>query len=214
MRYSAPPNNTLIDTNSGAIPMQTKLKTTLSQSALIILVATQLSACLPAVVGGAAAGGVMAVDRRTSGIYIEDQGIEIKAEKNIMDQLGDKIHANVTSYNRNVLITGEAEDEATKAKAEAIVKAVDNVKAITNELAIDMKSTIANRNNDAYVTSKVKANMLKEGRFPANYVKVVTESSVVYLLGLVTHKEADDAVEIASSTNGVHKVVKVFEYID
>jgi osmotically-inducible protein OsmY len=194
--------------------MQTKLKTTLSQSALIILVATQLSACLPAVVGGAAAGGVMAVDRRTSGIYIEDQGIEIKAEKNIMDQLGDKIHANVTSYNRNVLITGEAEDEATKAKAEAIVKAVDNVKAITNELAIDMKSTIANRNNDAYVTSKVKANMLKEGRFPANYVKVVTESSVVYLLGLVTHKEADDAVEIASSTNGVHKVVKVFEYID
>lgn len=194
--------------------MQTNLKTTLSQSALIVLMATQLSACLPAVVGGAAAGGVMAADRRTSGIYIEDQGIEIKAEKNIMDQLGDKIHANVTSYNRNVLITGEADDEATKAKAEAIVKAVDNVKAITNELAIDMKSTISNRNNDAYVTSKVKANMLKEGRFPANYVKVVTESSVVYLLGLVTHKEADDAVEIASSTNGVHKVVKVFEYID
>lgn len=194
--------------------MQANLRATLTQSALIVLMATQLSACLPAVVGGAAAGGAMAVDRRTSGIYIEDQGIEIKAEKNIMDQLGDKIHANVTSYNRNVLITGEANDEATRAKAEAIIKSIDNVKSITNELAIDMKSTIANRNSDAYVTSKVKANMLKEGRFPANYVKVVTESSVVYLMGLVTHKEAEDAVEIASSTNGVHKVVKVFEYID
>ena len=194
--------------------MQANFRATLTQSALIVLMATQLSACLPAVVGGAAAGGVMAADRRTSGIYIEDQGIEIKAEKNIMDQLGDNIHANVTSYNRNVLITGEANDEATKAKAEAIIKGIDNVKSITNELAIDMKSTIANRNSDAYVTSKVKANMLKEGRFPANYVKVVTESSVVYLMGLVTHKEAEDAVEIASSTNGVHKVVKVFEYID
>lgn len=194
--------------------MQANFRATLTQSALIVLMATQLSACLPAVVGGAAAGGVMAADRRTSGIYIEDQGIEIKAEKNIMDQLGDKIHANVTSYNRNVLITGEANDEETKAKAEAIVKAVDNVRSVTNELTIDMKSTIANRNNDAYITSKVKARMLKEGRFPANYVKVVTESSVVYLLGLVTHKEAEDAVEIASSTDGVYRVVKVFEYID
>jgi osmotically-inducible protein OsmY len=194
--------------------MQANLKAALTQSALVILMATQLTACLPAVVGGAAAGGVMAADRRTSGIYIEDQGIEIKAEKNIKDQLGDKIHVNVTSYNRNVLITGEADDEATKAKAEAIVKAVDNVKHVTNELAIDMKSTISNRNNDAYVTSKVKARMLKEGRFPANYVKVVTESSVVYLMGLVTKQEAEDAVEIASGTDGVYRVVKVFEYID
>jgi osmotically-inducible protein OsmY len=194
--------------------MQVTLKTALTRSALVILMATQLTACLPAVVGGAAAGGVMAVDRRTSGIYIEDQGIEIKAEKNIKDQLGDKIHVNVTSYNRNVLITGEADDETTKAKAEAIVKAVDNVKHVTNELAIDMKSTISNRNNDAYVTSKVKARMLKEGRFPANYVKVVTESSVVYLMGLVTKQEAEDAVEIASGTDGVYRVVKVFEYID
>lgn len=194
--------------------MHINFKMALTQSALVLIMATQLTACLPAVVGGAAAGGMMAADRRTSGIYIEDEGIEIKAEKNIADQLGDKIHVNVTSYNRNVLITGEAEDEVTKAKAEAIVKAVDNVRSVTNELAVDMKSTIANRNNDAYVTSKVKARMLKEGRFPANYVKVVTESSVVYLLGLVTHKEAEDAVEIASSTDGVYRVVKVFEYID
>lgn len=194
--------------------MHVNLKMALTQSALVITMATQLTACLPAVVGGAAAGGMMAADRRTSGIYIEDEGIELKSEKNIADQLGDKIHVNVTSYNRNVLITGEAEDEATKAKAEAIVKAVDNVRSVTNELTIDMKSTIANRNNDAYITSKVKARMLKEGRFPANYVKVVTESSVVYLLGLVTHKEAEDAVEIASSTDGVYRVVKVFEYID
>src|SRR3989344_3194470 len=91
---------------------------------------TQLAACVPVAVGGAAAGGAMVVDRRTSGIYIEDQGIELKAEKNIIEQIGGNIHANVTSYNLNVLITGEAIDETTKAKAEAIVKNIENVKSV------------------------------------------------------------------------------------
>ncbi len=180
-----------------------------------IALASQLSACLPAVVGGAAATGVMAADRRTSGTYIEDQGIEIKAEKSIVDHLGSaNIHANVTSFNRNVLITGEAIDETTKNKAEALVKEVDNVKGVTNELTIGPKSALADRSNDAYITSKVKARMVTENRFPANYVKIVTEASVVYLMGMVTKQEAEDAVDIARNTNGVEKVVKVFEYLD
>jgi len=186
----------------------------ITQLLMAAVIATQLTACFPVVVGGAAAGGLMAADRRTAGAYVDDEAIEIKAERNIDEELGDKIHVNVTSYNRNVLITGEAIDEATKAKAESIAKSVANVRGVTNELAIAAASSRMERNNDAYITTKVKARMLTEHRFPVNYVKVVTEDSVVYLMGIVTHKEADDAVEIARGTDGVQKVVKVFEYLD
>lgn len=176
---------------------------------------TQLTGCFPVVAGGAAATGVMAADRRTTGTYIDDQSIEIKAHKNIVDNIGSaNIHVDVTSFNRNVLLTGEAIDAATKAKAETVAKTIENVRSVTNELVIDENSKLTERNNDAFITSKVKGRMLKENRFPANYVKVVTESSTVYLMGLVTHKEADDAVEIARGTDGVQKVVKVFEYLD
>ena len=186
----------------------------ITQLLMAAVIATQLTACVPVVAGGAAAGGLMVADRRTAGAYVDDEAIEIKAERNIDEELGDKIHVNVTSYNRNVLITGEAIDEATKAKAESIAKSVANVRGVTNELAISAASSRMERNNDAYITTKVKDRMLTEHRFPVNYVKVVTEDSVVYLMGIVTHKEADDAVEIARGTDGVQKVVKVFEYLD
>lgn len=172
-----------------------------------------LSGCVPVVAGGAAAGGLMAADRRTSGAYIDDQAIEIKATRQINDQLGTRIHADVTSYNRNVLVTGEAYDEAAKQTAENIVKGIENVRSVTNELVVGPQSSMSSRSNDAYLTSKVKARMVSENKFPANYVKVVTENSVVYLMGMVTRKEADDAVEIARNTEGVDKVVKVFEYV-
>lgn len=178
------------------------------------MLALNLTACAPVVVGGAASGGLIAADRRTSGAYIEDEAIELKSEKHMRDQLGDNNHINVTSFNRNVLLTGEAADEAYKKKAETIAKATENVRSITNELAISIPSSIASRSNDVYITSKVKGRMLGENRFPANYVKVVTENSAVYLMGMVTHKEAEDAVEITRGTDGVEKVVKVFEYID
>jgi osmotically-inducible protein OsmY len=194
--------------------MHTFTKTSLGTLILAVALSTQLTACVPVVVGGAAAGGAMAADRRTSGTYIEDQAIELKAGKAISDNLKDNVHANVTSYNRQVLITGEVSDEANKKKAESLVKPIENVASIKNYLEIAKKSSLSTRTNDAYITSKVKANFLKENKFAANYVKVVTESGTVYLLGLVTHKEADDAVEIARSIGGVKTVVKVFEYID
>lgn len=184
----------------------------LAISATILI--SQLSACAPVVIGGAAAGGAMAADRRTSGIFIEDQNIELKASQHINQQLGDKVHVNITSYNRNVLLTGEAIDAASKSKAETITKEITNVKSVVNELAIAGNSDISARSSDTYITSKVKTNMLTENRFPPNYVKVVTENAVVYLMGLVKHQEADAAVEIARNTGGVAKVVKVFEYID
>jgi osmotically-inducible protein OsmY len=185
----------------------------LNQMLLAIAICSALTGCVAVVAGGAAAGGAMVADRRSSGSYVDDEGIEWKTLTEINNTLGDKIHVNVTSYNRNVLLTGEAIDAATKNRAESIAKDVQNVRNVTNELEIAGVSSLAARNNDAYVTTLVKSNMIKENRFPANYVKVVTENSVVYLMGMVTRKEADAAVEIARSTEGVRKVVKVFEYV-
>ncbi|HEU4709775.1 MAG TPA: BON domain-containing protein [Methylophilaceae bacterium] len=190
----------------------------LSPIALLVTAAvlgTQLTACGPVVVGGAAAAGVVAADRRTAGTFVEDQSIELKAKKAIVDNIGAaNIDVSVTSFNRNILLTGQAIDEATKAKAETVAKTIENVRTITNELTVGEPSTFTENNNDAYITSKVKGRMLKENRFPANYVKVVTENGVVYLMGLVTKQEAEDAVDIARGTEGVEKVVKVFEYIE
>lgn len=180
---------------------------------IALALASQISACVPVVVGGAAAGGTMAADRRTAGTYVEDENIELKATKNIYDNLGEASHVNITSYKGNVLLTGEVPDAKTKAKAGDIMQAIENVRSVTNELAIGPKTTISSRTNDSYLTSKVKGQFVTENRFQANYVKVVTENSVVYLLGYVTHKEADDAVEIARNTSGVSRVVKVFEYM-
>lgn len=179
----------------------------------VAIMTANLTGCVPVIAGGAAGGGLMAADRRTSGAYVEDQAIELKAENRISSQIGEKIHANVISFNRNVLISGEARDEASKQKAETIVRGLENVRNVTNELVVGMMSATSDRANDAYLTSKVKARMLSENRFPANYVKVVTENSTVFLMGMVTRKEADDAVDIARNTEGVKKVVKVFEYV-
>ncbi len=174
---------------------------------------TQLAACVPVVVGGAAAGGAMVADRRTSGIFVEDENIEIKAVKQMETKLGENAHVNVTSYNRNVLLTGEVPDDAAKTKAEAFVKEITNTRSITNEIAVGPKSSISSRSNDTYLTSKIKTKFVTENRFPANYVKVITENSVVYLMGIVSNAEAEAAVDIARNTDGVTKVVKVFEYM-
>lgn len=177
------------------------------------LLATQISACVPVVIGGAAAGGAMAADRRTSGIYVEDENIELKANKSVYDALGEQSHVNITSFKGNVLITGEVPDADTKTRTGNMVLAIENVKSITNELTVGPKTSISSRTNDSYLTSKVKAQFVSENRFQANHVKVITENSIVYLMGYVTQKEADDAVEIARNTSGVARVVKVFEYI-
>ena len=179
-----------------------------------ITLAAQLSACVPVVIGGAAAGGAVAADRRTSGIFVEDENIELKAVKHMETTLGENAHVNVTSYNRNVLLTGEVPNEAAKTSAEAFVKSIQNVRAITNEIAVAPKTSISSRSNDTYLTSKIKTKFVTENQFPANLVKIVTENSVVYLLGIVNKTEADAAAEIARNTDGVNKVVKVFEYMN
>jgi osmotically-inducible protein OsmY len=181
---------------------------------LFVLVMPSLQGCFPVVAGGAAAGAAVAGDRRTSGTYLEDQSIEMKAGNRISDTLGDKVHINITSYNRVVLLTGEAPTQELRDEVERIVRSVPNVRAITNEVAIAGISTLSARSNDSYLTSKVKARFIDASKFQPLHVKVVTESGVVYLMGLVTQQEAKDAADIASATEGVKKVVKLFEYLD
>jgi len=167
------------------------------------------------VIGGAAAGGYMvAEDRRTVGTMTEDEGIELKASNRISSRFKEAIHVNVTSYNRMVLLTGEVPDAATKATIERIVRAVENVRGVYNEVAIAGVSSYAVRSNDSVITSKVKARFVDAGKFHALHVKVVTENSIVYLLGLVKKQEAQDATEIARTTSGVQKVVRLFEYVN
>lgn len=194
--------------------MKSKMnKQTLIKLILSTALISQITACVPIVVGGAAATGAMAADRRTSGIYVEDENIELKAVKKMETNLGENAHVNVTSYNRNVLLTGEVPVAESKSKAESLVKEITNTRSITNEITIGPKSSLGSRSNDSYITSKIKTKFVTENKFPANYVKVVTENGIVYLLGIVTNKEADEAVEIARNTDGVTKVVKVFEYM-
>jgi len=179
---------------------------------LLLAVVPVLQGCFPVVATGVGAGALMAVDRRTSGAYVEDEGIELKASNLIENKFKDKVHVNVTSYNRRILLTGEAPSEAVKLEAEQVVKGVANVVGVTNEIAIGDLTSFSSRSNDTYITSKVKARMLDARKFSANNVKVVTENGVVFLLGLVNNKEAEDAVEITRTTSDVKKVVKVFEY--
>jgi osmotically-inducible protein OsmY len=182
---------------------------------LAALLATQLFAgCAPLMLGGAVVGGMMAADRRTSGAQLEDQSIELKATNRISAIVGERGHVNITSYNRMVLLTGEVPDDQVRRDVERIVRAVDNVRGVTNDLTIGAPTSLSNRANDSYITSKVKARFVDAQRFNAIHVKVVTENQTAYLIGLVKRQEAKDAIEIARTTEGVKKVVTVFEYLD
>jgi len=182
--------------------------------ALLLVSAAALQACAEAlIVGGVAAGVVMAADRRQTEVMFSDQRIEFNAGSRIDDALKGEGHINVTSYNYTVLLTGEVPTAQAKADAEKAALEVQNVKTVVNELQIAGTSSTASRSNDAYITSKVKSNFLGNEKFKPTDIKVVTEAGVVYLLGLVTRDEADAATEIARGTGGVQKVVRVFEYV-
>ncbi len=172
-----------------------------------------LAGCFGAVAVGAGAGALLLADRRNSETYLADEGMEIRAANRITEKYGDKVHVNITSYNRMLLLTGEVPSAEVKADVEKLASGVPNVKSISNELAVAGPSSFGGRSNDSYITSKVKARFVDTGKFQANHVKVVTEAGVVFLLGMVTQAEANSAVEVARTTGGVQKVVRVFEII-
>jgi osmotically-inducible protein OsmY len=179
---------------------------------LALLPALVLQGCLGVAVVGAGSAAISASDRRTTGVQIEDERIELVSSNRFGEKFGDKAHINITSYNRNVLLTGEVADAASKEEVEKIVRGVPNVRGITNDLQVGPLATLSSRAGDAGTTGKVKARFVDANKFNVVHVKVVTEASVVYLLGIVTEAEANDAVEVARTTGGVRKVVKVFEY--
>jgi len=171
-----------------------------------------LQGCFPLALTGMGATALVATDRRTTGIYIEDENIEWKALARVRE-LGTIAHVNATSYNRKVLLTGEAPTEADRKKIEDAVAGVPSVREVTNEIQVAGASSLAARGSDGLITSNVKARLVNNGKVSTNHVKVVTEAGVVYLMGLVTQSEGDAAAEIARTTSGVTRVVKVFEYI-
>jgi osmotically-inducible protein OsmY len=178
-----------------------------------IALAAPLAGCIEMAAIGVGAAVVSAEDRRSTGTQIEDEGIELRASNRIGERFGDKVHVNVTSYNRHVLLTGEAPDGKTRAEIERIVLDLPTrPRGVTNEIRIAPLAPLQARANDSFITGKVKARFLDSRRFNALHVKVLTESAVVYLMGIVTEAEAEAAVEIARTTGGVAKVVKVFEY--
>jgi osmotically-inducible protein OsmY len=177
-----------------------------------VLAAALLQGCAGAVMVGAGAAVVAYEDRRTTGAQVEDQTIELRAGNRIDDRFGSRVHVNVTSYNRYMLLTGEVPDEAARSEIDKIVRGVSNVLGVTNDLQVAGISSATSRSNDTFITTSVKTRFLNSGKFNAIHVKVVTEASVVYLLGVVTEQEAADSVELARTTSGARKVVKMFEY--
>lgn len=175
-----------------------------------------LSGCALVAATGVAAGTGVAIseDRRTTGTMVQDESIEFKSNRRIKEKFGRKVHVDVTSFNRHVLLTGEAASATVKNEIEDIVRAVEGLHDVTNKIAVGEVRPLTARTHDALITSKVKTRFVNEGIFQANHVKVVTEDGVVYLLGLVDREEAQNAVKIAKSTSGVRKVVQVFEYLD
>ena len=185
----------------------------LASAALAILIA-MLSGCVPLVVGaGVAAGAAVATDRRTTGTQVDDEVIEDRAVLEIHQRFKGDFHVNVTSYNGIVLLTGEVPAESAKADVENLVRSNPKVRAVQDELAVGPVTDLGSRSNDTLITSKVKARFVEANKFQINHVKVVTERGVVYVIGIVTRDEGTAAGEIASTTSGVQRVVKVFEYI-
>ncbi len=173
-----------------------------------------LGGCVPLVIGGAAVGSALvATDRRTSGAQLEDEGIELRSIGRLNENLGSRVHVNVTSYNRQVLLSGEVPSAQDKQLVEQIVSRVDNVRSVVNELAVLGASSLTQRSSDALITGKVKAAMVDSKDLFANAFKVVTERGTVYLMGRVTQREANRATEVARSTGGVQKVVRLLEII-
>jgi osmotically-inducible protein OsmY len=186
----------------------------LGTAAVVATLGSVLSACVPLVIGGAIVGGsLVATDRRTSGAQLEDEGIELRSANRLREAMGDRANAKATSYNRQVLLTGEVPTEEDKKLAEQTVSKVENVQKIVNELGVLGNSTFAQRSGDTLVTGKVKAAMVDAKDLYANAFKVVTERGTVHLMGRVTQREADRATEVTRTVSGVQKVVRIFEII-
>jgi len=182
-------------------------------AALVLVGASVLSGCLPLVVGGAVMGGLVATDRRTTGTVVEDEGIELRTANRIREALGERVHINITSYNRQVLITGEAPSEQDKQTVARIATEVENVRNVVNEVGVMGVSTLTQRSNDTAVTVKAKLSLLDARDVFGNAFKLTTERGTTYIMGRVTPREGQRATDIIAGVPGVQRVVRLLELI-
>ena len=182
--------------------------------ATVVGISSLLAGCVPLIVAGAVGGtALVATDRRSVGAQADDEAIELKISNNIGTGYGDRVHVSVTSYNGIVLLTGEVPTQDLVATIGEIARTTAKVRRVHNEITVGPVADVGSRTNDSYITSKVKARFVESNKFAATHVKVVTERQVVYLMGLVRRDEGDTAGQLASTTSGVLRVVKLFEYI-
>jgi len=173
-----------------------------------------LTGCVPVIVAAGVGGATLvATDRRSVGAQADDEGIELKISNEVSARYGETVHVNVTSYNAIVLLTGEVPDQGAYASIGNIAASTSRVRSIHNDLAIGPLTPLSARTNDTFITSKVKARFVEANKFAASHVKVVTERGVVYLMGIVSRQEADAAAQLASTTTGAVRVIKLFEYM-
>ena len=183
--------------------------------AITTAASTLLAGCAPLLIAGAAGGTALVVaDRRSTGAQVDDEAIELKIANNIGTGYGDRVHVNVTSYDGIVLLTGEVPTQDLVGTIGEIARTTAKVKRVESDITVGPVASFGSRTNDSYITSKVKSRFVEANKFAPNHVKVVTERQVVYLMGLVRHDEADTAAQIAATTSGVIRVVKLFEYIN
>mgnify|MGYP001579929537 FL=1 len=184
--------------------------------ATILGAITLAQGCAPIIIAGGATAAVAATDRRTVGAFVDDNAIELKARKalNSDPEIGDDVHVNITSMNGIVLLTGETTTGELRDRALALIRDIPGIRSINNSVVIAEPTAFANRTHDSWITSMVKARLIGTENIPSNHIKVVTESSVVYLMGLVKQKEGELAATATQQVAGVTKIVKLFEYLD
>lgn len=198
-----------------ALPLNhSRLSRPLSTLIAAAALCTSLAGCAPLLVGGAAVGGAMvATDRRSSGVQLEDETIELKGSQRIRSVAGERANVNVTSYQRQVLLTGEVHSEADKAAIEAAIGKIDGVKSVVNDLAVMWPRSTSERSRDLLLVGKVKATFVDASGLASNAFTVVTARGVVYLMGRVTEEEATRAISLARAVPGVVKVVRLVDVI-
>lgn len=172
-----------------------------------------LQGCFPLAATGIGAAVLLVDDRRSTGVYVEDENIEWKARGRLVERFKDS-HVNVTSFNLTVLLTGEVPTEQMKQEVGEAIRGISSVKNVVNELVVGGSSTYTSRASDSLITTNTKTRFINNGKFSINHVKVVTEAGTAFLMGIVTREEGDAATELARSTSGVSRVVKVFEIVE
>lgn len=183
-------------------------------AAAVLVSATQLTGCFPVIAGAMGTGVAMATDRRPTATQTVDRGLQLEAENTINSRYSGQARVNVTVFNRKVLLTGEASNDNVRQQVEQYVRGLPNARVVINELEVVSSPGFMTQSQDAYLTSKVKTLLMTAEGVPSNSIKITTEKSVVYLLGVVTTAEGDRATDVARNASGVTKVVKAFDYVN